>query len=176
MEKQTKYEVWKFGLMKDGTPKAGYEECYASFKEQGDATAYAYEKAFEPFKGCAHTNVLVEQVEYDENGNASCVDVLFERAVEKNEFRERPSEKHKEVRTDYQVWLMALNKDGSFDTTNSKLVASFEKEAEATRYVKTRKFKPIEGFPYTSVRVELTHHFENGGQACAALILETPVE
>lgn len=176
MEKQTKYEVWKFGLKKDGTPKAGYEEWHASFKEQADAVAYAYEKAFETFKGCAYTELRVEQVEYDEKGNADCVDVVFERAVEKNEFHERPAEVHKEERTDYQIWLYPRDMRDEVDNTNSRLVASFDKGSEAIRYAQTRKFKPIDGFTHTSVEVELTKHFENGGQGCIATILKFDIK
>ena len=83
------YEVWLMGLNKHNMYDGAHEEMYASFKEEGDALAYAYERAFSPYKGCKATEVRVEFVGYDKDG-ASCIDVIYERAVEPNE-----AKKHK---------------------------------------------------------------------------------
>lgn len=70
----TVYEIWALAI--DYNIDDGYDDTkIASFEEEETANWFFYNY---PFKSVPNTRITLEKVEYDEEGNASCTDLLAE--------------------------------------------------------------------------------------------------
>ena len=70
----TVYEIW--ALAADYNINDGYDDTkIGSFEEEETATWFFNNY---PFKNIPNTRITLERVEYDEEGNASCTDLLGE--------------------------------------------------------------------------------------------------
>lgn len=67
------YEVWILGLIE--TENKDYERLMGTFPDKKAAIWFVENY---PFDYVEDAHIVVEQVEYDEDGSGSCVDVILE--------------------------------------------------------------------------------------------------